>query len=847
MDYIQKNLLIKSAEKMTEREQYILGHQYLRGDGVERDEDLGIRLLMLAYKKDKKQLCTLANALCIGDGFTKDVKRGISILTDLSNQGCADADYLLGNMYNGLIKEIVDPKKAFYHYERAAKKNHVSAIHNVGTSYQNGSGVEKDYAKALEYYNKSKKMGCAQSCINLGSMYELGLGVKQDYDQALKLYIEGCKSGDPIAYYNIGNMYYQGMGRPKDFKKAYQYLIKGAKAGCPDCKFVLGLMYQNGEGVDIDYDKARIYYEEAIKGNIVVANNNLATLYKNGLGVEKSDDKAYQLIKTAADQGCSIGKLNVAMSYMAGLGVEKDLDQAKAILEGFTDNPSLGIATNYLLGKLYQQYNEFAIKEISNYKKIIDSFLKSYSFYTNNTEEDNVLGVGDRINITYACFDCIELAGTYLELCYIDEANTDDRSAVHYQKDNRYKVLAKQYLDIALELQDGVLDDVSEELGSAINTFRGFLDDTSDNISKLDYASFKEKYFDKYPMIFLITQKKEYEIYEHGIRLYFEKRDNLVSELNNRKTISQQEFEKTEPLIRKMLAKKGLSAEQIDQKLEEARPSQDKGSSNFDLDYSNSVSNIDKYLEEILHAIFVDGFYEYSREKCINKVNDLIDKISGSVADIDEKVLLKLSSLLNNIGENITLDRSVRENNIKKFLGFFRDGKWKKGLNQDKVDLIKDYMLDNAIDLEEVEIDLMNNIVAINDTIHEFGDITKDEKFELGRLYHLAYIDSDSLLVGPVHKALNEKFVQFVKDINPSIEEHELRLKLNELILKVEMFRVVVRNVASHKSKLKQLAVEDGINICIAQENSIFQLINELFGDYISNQYAKNFINGMDI
>ena len=110
---------------MTEREQYILGHQYLRGDGVERDEDLGIRLLMLAYKKDKKQLCTLANALCIGDGFTKDVKRGISILTDLSDRGCADADYLLGNMYNGLIKEIVDPKKAFYQqtYDSYGKNN----------------------------------------------------------------------------------------------------------------------------------------------------------------------------------------------------------------------------------------------------------------------------------------------------------------------------------------------------------------------------------------------------------------------------------------------------------------------------------------------------------------------------------------------------------------------------------------------------------------------------------------------------------------------------------------------------------------------------------------------------
>ena len=64
-------------------------------------------------------------------------------------------------------------------------------------------------------------------------------------------------------------------------------------------------------------------------------------------------------------------------------------------------------------------------------------------------------------------------------------------------------------------------------------------------------------------------------------------------------------------------------------------------------------------------------------------------------------------------------------------------------------------------------------------------------------------------------------------------------MKLKEFINKIELFRVVVRNVASHVTPLSQKSIEDGLNLCIMQDNSIFALIDELFGEYILQKYIE--------
>ena len=71
-----------------------------------------------------------------------------------------------------------------------------------------------------------------------------------------------------------------------------------------------------------------------------------------------------------------------------------------------------------------------------------------------------------------------------------------------------------------------------------------------------------------------------------------------------------------------------------------------------------------------------------------------------------------------------------------------------------------------------------------------------------------------------------------------------MELKINELIAKVELFRVIVRNVASHETILSQKFAEDGFALAILQEDSIFSLMEDLFGEYVVKKWIKEeFVN----
>ena len=90
------------------------------------------------------------------------------------------------------------------------------------------------------------------------------------------------------------------------------------------------------------------------------------------------------------------------------------------------------------------------------------------------------------------------------------------------------------------------------------------------------------------------------------------------------------------------------------------------------------------------------------------------------------------------------------------------------------------------------------------------------------------------------------KIVLFYRGFcDKNMTQNEAALKLSELLVKVEMFRVIVRNVASHKTTLTQSAVEHGINISIVQENSILKLLDELFGDFLNKKYVDQIVNSL--
>ncbi len=93
----------------------------------------------------------------------------------------------------------------------------------LGLMYDVGRGVPHDHAQALKWYRLAADQGYAKAQFNLGAMYDYGRGVPKDYAQAVKWSRLAADQGDALAQTSLGAMYYLGQGVPKDYVLAYMW------------------------------------------------------------------------------------------------------------------------------------------------------------------------------------------------------------------------------------------------------------------------------------------------------------------------------------------------------------------------------------------------------------------------------------------------------------------------------------------------------------------------------------------------------------------------------------------------------------------------------------------------
>jgi hypothetical protein len=105
--------------------------------------------------------------------------------------------------------------------QTAAQSGDANAQLVLGAMYNLGQGVPQDYAQSASWYRKAAEQGNARAQNNLGTMYYEGQGVPQDYAQAISWYRKAADQGDADAQNNLGLMYYNGKGVPQDSIVAY--------------------------------------------------------------------------------------------------------------------------------------------------------------------------------------------------------------------------------------------------------------------------------------------------------------------------------------------------------------------------------------------------------------------------------------------------------------------------------------------------------------------------------------------------------------------------------------------------------------------------------------------------
>ena len=248
----------------------------------------------------------------------------IDQIRQTAEQGDAEAQFNLGNVYYIGEGTPQDYAEAVKWYRKAAEQGFAKAQYNLGVMYGKGAGVEEDDQEAVKWYRKAAEQGYASAQYNLGNMYSRGEGVEEDNQEAVKWYRKAAEQGYASAQVNLGVMFGKGEGVAEDNREAVKWYRKAAEQGNVKAQANLGVMYGKGAGVEEDDQEAVKWFQKAAEQGDADAQNKLGFMYSEGEGVLENDREAVKWYREAAEQGHAPGQLSMGYMYFTGEGVPKD-------------------------------------------------------------------------------------------------------------------------------------------------------------------------------------------------------------------------------------------------------------------------------------------------------------------------------------------------------------------------------------------------------------------------------------------------------------------------------------------------------------------------------------------
>jgi len=217
--------ILEKAKGKDAQFQYDLAQRYFKGDGVEKDEKIGVQLLHLAAEQGHSYAAErLANCYSSGSGVRKN------------------------------------EKKTFEWLSVATEKGHPMAPDALAVFYRDGKVVRQDWAKAAELYEKSSPHWSHASAA-IGGLYAQGhKTLPKNQDKAAEWYYKAAMQGHTWSWDTLRGLYGKDN---KDIQKGAVWLRKGADAGNALAQYALGKLYRDGDGVTKDKEKAAEWFGKA--------------------------------------------------------------------------------------------------------------------------------------------------------------------------------------------------------------------------------------------------------------------------------------------------------------------------------------------------------------------------------------------------------------------------------------------------------------------------------------------------------------------------------------------------------------------------------------------------------
>lgn len=209
-----------------------------------------------------------------------------------------------------------------------AQAGDANAEVQIGWDYEDGKGVQQDYAQAAVWFRKAAEQGNFGGEAMLALLYRDGLGVKQDEAQAAVWFRKAADQDFPSAQLELGTLYHRGRGVEQDDAQAALWWLKAAKQGNADAQSRLGFAYYNGQGVPQDFAQAAAWCSKAAEQGNANAQFYLGLMYHLGHGVPQDSAQAAYWYRKAAEQGAPESQYNLALMYAKGEGVPQDYAEA---------------------------------------------------------------------------------------------------------------------------------------------------------------------------------------------------------------------------------------------------------------------------------------------------------------------------------------------------------------------------------------------------------------------------------------------------------------------------------------------------------------------------------------
>ena len=207
-----------------------------------------------------------------------------------------------------------------------------SAPHVTEISAEFTEGVNaflaQNYKLAMARLKPFAESGSAKAQSYVGSMYESGRGVERNYTEAIRWFLMAAEQSDPYSQSHLGYLYEKGLGAARDDVVAAQWYAKAAGQGDHYCEARLASMYRDGRGVAQDFQQAANWFSKAADQGSTWAQMNLGLLYIKGQGVPLDHAKGIVLLRNAAEQNDTDAQYNLGWAYESGTGVPKDTQEA---------------------------------------------------------------------------------------------------------------------------------------------------------------------------------------------------------------------------------------------------------------------------------------------------------------------------------------------------------------------------------------------------------------------------------------------------------------------------------------------------------------------------------------